>query len=146
MGTASRRGHTAAKGQKDGQRLAQGWAKPTGLCDMGRARIWFLSYWRHQLEGQQVSTAVPNLTDQHVHSLHQANLVSWRAAPSRRCCPRQASLAAEHISIMPVRLQPQHAPCEAHPRSTLFWWHLHLEFTKGEEHHRQIFVYLSPVT
>lgn len=51
---------------------------------MRRAQIWFLFYWRHQLEGQQVSTATPNLTNQHVQSLHQASVVSWRALPSHR--------------------------------------------------------------
>lgn len=61
-------------------------------------------------------------------------LYTPQAALSRRCSPTatgQPALLQGHISIMPVRLELQHAPCDAHPRSTLFWWHLHLESTKG---------------
>lgn len=75
---------------------------PAERCGMGRAQIWFLFYWRHQLEGQQVSTATSNLTNQHVHSLHQASVVSRRAPPSTGSptkemlppLPQEASLAA----------------------------------------------------
>lgn len=48
-----------------------------------------------------------------------------QAAPPRRCsphCHRKPALLQEHILIMPVRLELQQAPCDAHPRSTLFWW------------------------